>query len=380
LRPTRRSSILVVLALTALASLLAASAAGANLRSIRPAESRPGAVTFKLTRIAPLSIVRARLVVGSHSRHLSLARVRRAAESGLLSVRLHRSATASQTRPSRVRLRIRTATRHPKPPRGQTPPPAPVPAPAPAPAPIPAPVPPPPAPVPPPPAPVPPPPAPVPPTPVTGLLGNFEVGDFSEFNGKSAAAGTLSTTTDRAYDGTRAAKATYDGSGGNGFARTWFHVDWGKNSDVWYGAAFYIPSKATMPCWYSLMRWDNYVLYGSGGDVGGVEVSISGRARVMREDYSGANYAVLTKEAVLPEARWFWLEVHQKISNVDGQALNELYVDGVKIDSTTTANSRGRQITEVRHGLVAMAGECAPANTMYFDRVSATGGMRGPMS
>jgi hypothetical protein len=212
------------------------------------------------------------------------------------------------------------------------------------------------------------------------VLGSFELNDFSEFSGKSAASGTLTPTTERAYDGTHSAKAYYDGSGSNGFARTWFHVSWGSGSDVWYGAAFYLPSKATMPCWYSLMRWDNYILYGSGGDVGGIEISTSGRARIMREDYSGANYAVLSKEVALPEARWFWLEVHQKISNVDGQAINELYLDGVKIDSTTTANSRGRAITEVRHGLVALAPECSPANTLYFDRVSATNGQRGPLS
>jgi hypothetical protein len=82
----------------------------------------------------------------------------------------------------------------------------------------------------------------------------------------------------------------------------------------------------------------------------------------------------------LPEARWFWLEVHQRISDADGQALNELYLDGVRIDSTTTANSRGRAITEIRHGLVAIAPECAPANTIYFDRASASDGMRGPIS
>ena len=361
MRPSR--SIPFLLALTLLLSLLTASAATAGLRTIRPANARAGAVTFRLSQIAPGSIVRARLVTGSRSRALSLSRVRRAARSGVLSVRL-RFVAASRTRTSSVRLRLRTAKRRPKP----TPAPAPAPAPAPEPEPAPAPAP-------------EPAPAPAPaPTTVTGKLGSFETNDFSEFNGKSMLSGALSISSDRAYDGSHSAKAYYDGSHQNGFARTWFDVKWANGSDVSYGAAYYIPSKATMPCWYSLMRWDNYTLYGSGGDVGGIEVSTSGRARIMRQDYSGANYKVLSSEVTFPEGRWFWLEVHQKLSDVDGAALNELYLDGVKVSSTTTANSRGRAITEVRHGLVALAQDCAPANTFYFDRVSATNGVRGPLS
>jgi hypothetical protein len=370
-RPSR--SVPLLLALTLLLSLLTAPAASAGLRTIRPANARAGAVSFKLSHIAPGAIVRARLVTRSRSRVLSLSRVRQAARSGVLSVRL-RLGAASRTRKSRVRLRLRTTKRHTKPAPAPAPTPAPEPTPEPAPAPAPEPEPTP--------APEPAPaPAPAPaPTPVTGMLGSFETSDFSEFDGKSMLSGTLSTSSDRAYDGSRSAKAYYDGSHQNGFARTWFDVEWANGSDVSYGAAYYIPSKATMPCWYSLMRWDNYSLYGSGGDVGGIEVSTSGRARIMRQDYSGANYKVLSSEVTFPEGRWFWLEVHQKLSNVDGQAVNELYLDGVKVSSTTTANSRGRSITEVRHGLVALGPDCAPANTFYFDRVSATNGVRGPLT
>ncbi|HMJ96003.1 MAG TPA: hypothetical protein VK486_09130, partial [Thermoleophilaceae bacterium] len=213
-----------------------------------------------------------------------------------------------------------------------------------------------------------------------GMLGSFEAGAFDEFNGHSAESGAIVPTTERAYDGVRSAKASYNGSGGNGFARTWFEVHFKGGSDFWYGGAFYIPSKKAMPCWYSLMRWDNYITYGSDGDVGGIEISTSGRARLMREDYSAKNYAVLTREFDLPEGRWFWLEVHQRLSDRDGDALNEVFLDGRRVDQSRMANSRGRVVNEVRHGLVALAGECAPADSVYLDRASVSDRMRGPLS
>jgi len=64
----------------------------------------------------------------------------------------------------------------------------------------------------------------------------------------------------------------YNGSGTNGFSRAWYDVAWNKGTDTWYGAAYYIPSKAAMPCWSMLARWDNYATYGGSGDTGGLEV------------------------------------------------------------------------------------------------------------
>ena len=79
----------------------------------------------------------------------------------------------------------------------------------------------------------------------------------------------------------------------------------------------------------------------------------------------------------LPEGRCFWVEVHQKLSNVNGEALNEVFVDGVKAGASTTANSRGRVVNNIRYGLPALAPGCSGASTIYFDDPSISSVQRG---
>ncbi len=325
--------------LAVLLLLVVPATAAAGKRSFDPVRQGPRVAVFKLSGVKPANIRAARVKVGRRVVALRAARVRRAARRDALRVHWRRIARPGGRARRRSRPEL-TVTVHP-------------PQPKPAAAPL---------------------------GDNEGMLGSFEGGAFDEFDGHSAASGAIVPTTERAYDGARSAKASYNGSGGNGFARTWFEVHFNGGSDVWYGGAFYIPSKKAMPCWYSLMRWDNYITYGSGGDVGGIEISISGRARLMRQDYSAENYAVLTREFDLPEGRWFWLEVHQRLSDRDGQALNEVFLDGRRVGQSRMANSRGRVVNEVRHGLVALAGECAPAGSVYLDRASVSNRMRGPLS
>jgi len=322
---------------------VSAPAASAAKRSVTPKAQHGRNVVFSLEGIRPAAIKRAGVRVGRVRRRLSLARVRRAARRGSLRIRmsrrtqrkLRRYASASRRR----RTRLTLVMKRPRAPRV------------------------------------------LPSRPANGPLGSFEPGDFTEFDGHSAAAGALRPTAMKAYDGAKSAIASYDGSGKNGFARTWFDVNWNRGSDVWYGAAYFIPSKAAMPCYYSLMRWDNYTLYGNpGGDVGGIEIDTNGRARLMRQDYTGDNHAVLSREFDLPEGRWFWLEVHQKLSNRDGEAVNEVYLDGRRVDANAKANGRGRGVTEIRHGIVSLGGECASSPvSIFMDRVSVSDGMRGPL-
>jgi hypothetical protein len=343
-----RSARWTVTALAALLLLVVPATASARQRSFEPVRQGPHVAVFKLSGVKPAAVRSARVKLGSKVLALRTARVRKAARRQALRIhwrklapRAHRGRRGHGARRVRVRRpRLTVVTRR-------------VVAPVPAGTPIPD---------------------------SEGMLGSFESNSFDDFDGHSAENGAIEPTSERAYDGSRSARASYDGSGGNGFARTWFEVDFKKGSDIWYGGAYYIPSKKAMPCWYSLMRWDNYITYGSGGDVGGIEISTSGRARLMREDYSAKNYAVLSKEFDLPEGRWFWLEVHQRLSDQDGQALNEVFLDGRRVDASTTANGRGRVVNEVRHGLVALAGECAPKGSIYLDRASVSSRMRGPLS
>lgn len=211
--------------------------------------------------------------------------------------------------------------------------------------------------------------------PISGRLGGFETGDFSEFNGSSSYAATQTNATDRAYEGTRSSKVVTSGTE-NSFGRSWYDVNWNKGSDVWYGSAFYVPVRSAL-AYTDLMRWDNYATYGNpGGDVGGVLVE-NGRMYVQRQDYGGGNFAYVLGPVEVPEGRWFHLEVHQRLSEVNGEALTELYVDGQKVGSSTVANSRGRVINHMRFGYVNNH-RAGGASTLWYDRVSISDRQLGP--
>jgi len=203
-------------------------------------------------------------------------------------------------------------------------------------------------------------------------LTNFEAGNFSGVDGRSSTGGRIAVTGDHAYRGRRAARASTRGT--EGFQRVWYDVRWNKGTDVWYGAAYFVPGK--LPCWTMLARWDNYRSFGQGGDTGGVEVE-NGFARLVRGNYDGSNYQRLSENFSLPRRRWFWLEVHQRLNDEDGSALNEVYVDGRRVGSSTKANSRGRQVENIRYGYSALRAQCSGSSTIYFDDVSISSRVRG---
>ncbi|MGI8596944.1 MAG: hypothetical protein ACR2LY_06635 [Thermoleophilaceae bacterium] len=210
------------------------------------------------------------------------------------------------------------------------------------------------------------------PRPAASRFTSFEGGGFSGVDGRSSTGGQVALTDDHAYTGRRAARASSRGT--EGFQRVWYDVRWSSGTDVWYGAAYYIPR--ALPCWTMLARWDNYRSFGEGGDTGGVEVE-NGVARLVRGNYDGSNYERLSQSLRLPRRRWFWLEVHQRLSDDDGAALNEVYVDGRRVGFSRTANSRGRPVDNVRYGYSALDAECSGSSTMFFDDVSISSRRRG---
>jgi hypothetical protein len=212
---------------------------------------------------------------------------------------------------------------------------------------------------------------------VTGKVASFENSDYSEVDGFGTYNGvTLSFTTERAYEGSRSLKLVYDGSLGNPYGRTQWNVNWSNGSDVWYGGAFYVadPSKLR---YTDLIRWDNYLSYGSAGDVGGL-LAENGQLRVQKRYYNGTASAALTPSVAIPAGRWFWVEVHQKLSDVPGQALTALYLDGALVGSSTSPNSSGRVINHIRYGHVYNY-DGGGAHTMLMDRPSWSNTQRGPL-
>lgn len=212
-------------------------------------------------------------------------------------------------------------------------------------------------------------------TSVAGFLGSFETGDFTEFNSRATSAGAMTVTTKRAYEGAHSARITNDGLLSNSFQRVQSSVSWSDGSDVWYGMALYIPRLSDW-CWWNPVRWDNYKTYGSTGDVGGIRIE-QGKLYLDQAWYGGATTRLIGPVAI-PQARWFWLEVHQRLSDDPVRALSEVFLDGHKVGSSTRPNSAGRTINHIRFGNVTLASQCSKPASIYYDRVSITSGPRGP--
>ena len=106
-------------------------------------------------------------------------------------------------------------------------------------------------------------------------VASFEAGEFGELDGESAR-GSARHALNRNDGYAGQVSLVAESSRGSGFARGWFDVEWSSGSDVWYGAAFLVPS--TQGIGYAdVLRWDNFTEFGPGGDVGGIEID-DGRA------------------------------------------------------------------------------------------------------
>jgi hypothetical protein len=198
-------------------------------------------------------------------------------------------------------------------------------------------------------------------------------GGFGEFSQTNALHGTLTESSTHVFSGASAARATYDGSGENGYTRGIWNVNWQNGEDVWFGAAYFLPRGflASIQGQVDLMRWDNWVSHPSDTDWGGVSIYGSDhRARLLRFG-DGRPNDTLVGPFDLPEDRWFTLEVHQHLSG-DSGALSELYLDGELVGRSTKPNTYGRPIERIRYGIVAIAeDEQRKPLDLWFDRATA---------
>ena len=332
--PTARR-LLVVLAATVVALLVFVPGAGAAQVSFKAKRVSGHSAVFRVRGVDAGSVRRAKLSVGRYRKRIRTSQMRRAARRGSLRVRLPRRIA------KRLRGRAHASARRRRPkltvvldnpivrPTG----------------------------------------------PVHGPVINFETGDFSEAANFSTEAGSLNVMSGRGYEGTHSARASYSGGGVAGFQRVWQNVNWANGTDVWYGMALYIPNTSDYRYWNPL-RWDNYRSYQGDGDTGGLTIE-QGSIHLVRSNYNREEH-VLIDGGKAPQGRWFWVELHQRFSGTDGQALSELYLDGRKLGSSTNANSAGRGIDNLRAGVVNVAGSCSKASSVDFDRFSISDGMRGP--
>lgn len=222
---------------------------------------------------------------------------------------------------------------------------------------------------------------------VTPTTINFENGNTSNCTGGvNTTAGNTSfeTTNITAYEGSTSAKASYLGGSQNAYSRCVITTSWVTGDDVWYGVAIYLPAGFTssMQNEVDLMRWDNYSLNSVSQDWGGLIMQNSDKqAHLKRFNAQGDYVDLIAKPFTLPEGRWVWVEIHQKFSSTDGQAVNEIYVDNVLLGASTTANTYGREITRIRYGLVAIgAGSQTNPLSLYIDRATISTLKIGPVS
>ncbi|MCW3014213.1 MAG: glycoside hydrolase family 5 [Solirubrobacterales bacterium] len=203
---------------------------------------------------------------------------------------------------------------------------------------------------------------------------------WSEFDQTNASTGSLTLDKSRAYDGVQSAKAVFNG-GANGYSRGIQNVDWQDGDDVWYGSAFYLPPgfKASMQGQVDLLRWDNFTVDETNTDRSGIILYNSDKkARIMRQKL-GVEEVPIAAPFDIPEGRWFYLEVHQHLSQ-GGGALSEVFLDGAKVASSTQPNTYGRGVSRVRSGIVAInASQQKTPLTLWFDRVTVSTTQVGPL-
>lgn len=192
------------------------------------------------------------------------------------------------------------------------------------------------------------------PPPTTAPFPTRTAPSLSTFDQKQTLDGTLSESGGVFAVG-------YGGGGTNGYARGIFNYDSPQileGQDMWMGARFEVPSGFASSAGYvSFMRHDNWGLYGSNGNTCGVALwAGDNKLHAECDSYDGSwPSRSLIGGITLPEGRWFSLELHQHISSTTGSALTELYVDGVKAGSSTSANNElSRAIDRVRFGVVAV--------------------------
>jgi len=207
-------------------------------------------------------------------------------------------------------------------------------------------------------------------------VASLETPGFEEFDGIDSAPGVgrVRRLGSRAYDGDHAAQARTPRGPRNHFARAAFDVGWEGGDDVSYGAAFFAPYGfyARQQGQVALLRWDNFALENRTQDQGGVVVLADGRWALAAKRAEEDGQVLLTEPVERPSpGRWHWVEVRQRLAAADGEARNELWLDGERVSASQTANWFGRPVTKLRFGIVAVrAGYQVRPLRLWFDRAA----------
>lgn len=187
---------------------------------------------------------------------------------------------------------------------------------------------------------------------------------------------TRDTTT--AYEGAASARASIPAGDGNKYARTIWGGFSGRTGelnlvdgdDFTYGVAILLPAgfHDSVQSYFVPVRWDNFGV--AQPSRSGLAMYADGELRLVRERDGVEKQVDLLGDTSfrLSEEEWHWLEVRQRLSARDGEALNELRVDGDLIGTSTARNYYGEPVGALRFGIVAIGGDQDLPLTVFYDR------------
>ncbi len=142
-------------------------------------------------------------------------------------------------------------------------------------------------------------------------------------------------------------------SGGNtgcSCPRTKFEDGFGYTAgrDLWLRGAWYFPNPTAIT-WSRMMNLSSYTGNTAMDHYTGLVIEgASGQMLVRARNYqSTTGQKLIFPARPIPVGRWFTVMLHLKLSPVDGQAVNEWYVDGQLVGSNTVANMHNSQALNV---------------------------------
>lgn len=212
-----------------------------------------------------------------------------------------------------------------------------------------------------------------------------EYGDSSTSEGT----GTLTRQTP-GYDGGNALKAAITEP--DGYARGHAQkaeTGWKSGEEVRWGGVFYLPAGfyAAKQGQIDIFRWDNFEqdeeetersgLVFFGGDKKLRLVVIKENSGAFENEEGPTDQATLVDTGQEPaEGKGHWVEVRQVLWHEDGLAVNEVWLNGVKVGESTDRNCvrSDLEVSRYRVGIAASNGDQTNDLSVYVDRIRS-----GPM-
>lgn len=200
----------------------------------------------------------------------------------------------------------------------------------------------------------------------------FTDGDPSVLTATSTFEGSIELTNRRAFRGSLSTRAQVRSPDGYSYSRVQDAVHWQEGDDVWYGAAIYLEpgfKRAQGDGSVDILRWDNWAEHPRETDHGGLAVLSTGELGLISEQLGVTPWTMLLGPYDIPEGEWVWLEVRQRFSERDGEAINEVWMDGEQLGANLQANYFGRPITRHRVGIIGTPDPQPGELKLYLDHV-----------